>query len=150
MVIANTIFPAPSTAYLASIFLPLAGLTMLVAECAVYKRFSAQSLRWIVLATIVANVGSWIAGVVLTEMLPSGYVSQLTESGDRILARGPNWSLYVYLSYPLACLLSIVLELGLFYPLRKRLRIRRPVAAVTLANIASYTLLGLLVLVFGL
>lgn len=146
--LANIIFPAPSTAYVSSLLLPLAGMIALASECAIYARFSARPLRPVLIATIAANVFSWLVGLQLSRLLPSGLVPRLVEPGLTYLDRGPDWFRYAWLSYPAACVMSFALEFAALYPVRKRLRIRRLASAAALANAASYAILGLLVLVF--
>jgi hypothetical protein len=146
--LANIIFPAPSSAYLVSLFLPLSGLLALGSEWAIYALFSTRRPALLLVPTIGANVFSWVVGLLFSGLLPSGLVPRLIEPGVEIIDQGPDWLTYAYLSYPVACAVSIVLEFAVFFPLRRWLRIRHLAAAVVLANLTSYTLLGVTALVY--
>jgi hypothetical protein len=146
--LANVIFPALWTAYIASLFLPLAGLAALASEFLVFYLFQ-RPVRLSVLASAVvgANVFSWFAGLFITAFLPSGLVAQLTPSGREITTLGPDWGTLACLSFAVACVLSFVLELGILLPFRKKLGLKRLPACVGVANLASYAVLaGMLLL----
>lgn len=84
MFLANVVFPAPSAAYVASLFFPLAGLFGLITEYVVFEKFqrevaSAAKLLWVVIAV---NLFSWVVGIVLSSLLPGGLVPKLVGDAD--------------------------------------------------------------------
>jgi hypothetical protein len=152
MLLANVIFPAPSAAYLATVFFPIAGVLALAAEFAVFAHFRRGVMsRWRLLAVVVGvNLMSWFAGLVLSFFLPSGLVPQLADAGDRwipIPTQGPHWGTLAILSFFWACLLSFGLEYAALRPWRRRLPLRDLALCVGLANVASYCVIGAVVAV---
>jgi hypothetical protein len=152
MILADVIFPAPTAAYVASVFFPLAALLALATEFAVYIYFQGNTSKSLLLALVVGvNVFSWCAGILLSALLPSGLVPQLVEAGDhqvQILTTGPQWNTIAILSFFWACFLSFVFEYGLLLLLRKRLPLQRLALCVAAANIASYCVIAATVTVY--
>jgi len=144
MPLANIIFPAPSAVYITTFFIPLATILALVTECIIFVRMqrgvvSAGKLSAVV---VVLNVFSWLVGWFLSELLPTGLVPQLKPNGVSIIEPGPQWNLLALLSFPFACLVSMLLE---YFGLRALLRwlpLHRPLRTVAVANVASYLVLG--------
>lgn len=151
MLLANVIFPAPSAAYISSLFFSLATILAMLAEILVFYHMQGKALSFSKIAQVVLslNLLSWLLGLVFTSLLlPSALVSLPTEQGPRILQPGPYWSITAIASFPLACLVSILLEyLGLRLIFSK-LPLRHPLRSVVLANLASYVVLALVLAVF--
>ncbi len=84
MILANVSFPAPTAAYVASVFFPLAALLALATELAVFAYFQRGVVSRSSLLGVVVGVSliSWLVGVVLSLFLPSGLVPQLVDAGD--------------------------------------------------------------------
>jgi hypothetical protein len=153
MLLANVIFPAPSAAYLATIFFPLAGVLALATEFAVFAHFQRGVMsRFRILGVIVGvNLLSWFVGLVLSFFLPSGLVPQLADAGDRqiyITTQGPHWGTLAILSFFWACLLSFGLEYAALRRLRRILPLKNVALCVGLANVASYCVIGAVVTVY--
>jgi hypothetical protein len=93
-ILANVIFPAPSAAYVASVFFPLAALLALATEFAVFAYFQRKVLsKWRLLGVVVGvNVFSWLVGVALSFFGPSGIAPELVGAGNpaHILTQGPH------------------------------------------------------------
>jgi hypothetical protein len=147
MLLANVIFPAPSAAYFATIFFPLAGVLALTTEFAVFARFQrgVMSRFRILGVVVVVNLFSWSVGLALSFFLPSGLVPKLADAGDRqvsIITQGPHWGTLAILSFFWACLLSIALEYAALRLLRRRRPLENAALCVGLANVASYCVIG--------
>ena len=150
MILCNVIFPAPSAVYVSTFFVPLATLFALVTEFYVFNRTQGgvTSNGKLLFVVVVLNVFSWVIGLAISVFLPSGLVPKLTSTGVSILQPGPQWSTIAVLSYPFACIVSVLFEyigLRLFF---RRLPFRAPLRTVALANFASYLVLGATVLGF--
>ena len=146
----NVIFPAPSAVYVSTFFVPLATLFALVTEFFVFNRTQGgvTSNGKLVFVVIVLNVFSWVVGLLIFGFSPSGLVPTLTSTGVSIFQAGPRWRTIAVLSYPFACIVSVLLEyigLRLFF---RRLPFRASLRTVALANFASYLVLGATVLGF--
>ncbi len=150
MPLANIIFPAPSAVYVSTFFIPLATIFALGTEFFVFSRTqrgvaSNGRLLFVVLAL---NVFSWVIGLFISGLFPTGLVPKLTSRGVTIIQPGPQWDRIALLSFPFACVVSAALEylgLRLFF---RRLTFRAPLSSVALANVASYVGLGATVFVF--
>ena len=97
---------------------------------------------------LILNISSWVIGLLISGLFPSGLVPKLTPSGVFIIQPGPHWATNAILSFPFACFVSAVSEyigLRLFY---RRIPFRPPGHTIVLANIASYVVLGVTVFVF--
>ncbi len=156
MLFADVIFPAPSAAYAATLFFPLAGILALATEFGVYaffrdRRPSRFRLFGLVVVVVVVNLFSWFAGFALSFVLPSGLVPQLTGEPDHpvfITTTGPNWNTLAILSFVWACLLSCGLEYAALRPFRRALPIENLAVCVVIANVASYCVIGVVTAVY--
>jgi hypothetical protein len=150
MILANVIFPAPTAAYIACLFFPVAALLALATEFAVFVAFQrGLSSRFRLLVVVVGvNLLSWIVGLMFSCFLPTGLVPQLVSAGDHdfaILTQGPTWEKMAIASFFWACLLSFGIEYALLRIIGNRLRFRRLALCTGLANIASYCVIALVV-----
>ncbi len=151
--LANVIFPAPSAAYLATLFFPVAAALALATEYGVYLHFQRKILSlWPLFCVVfIVNIFSWLAGILLSFVLPSFLVPTLVGEGTSrgtALLPGPHWEAVAILSFIWACLLSIALEYFALWLFRKTLRFRRLGLCVTIANTASYAAIGITAWVF--
>ena len=147
---ANIIFPAPSAAYLAGIFFPLAAIASLAVEIFALRHFQKGlvSAERTVVTVICANTVSWWAGIAMSGLLPSGMVPTLVgdpERGLTMAGRGPDWNAIAVASFFLACVVSFVIEYGFLRLVSRWLPCRRPALCAAVANVSSYCVLGLLV-----
>jgi hypothetical protein len=148
--LANIIFPAPSTAYLAGIFFPLAAIASLAVEIFVLRHFQKGlvSAERTVLTAICANTVSWWAGIAMSGLLPSGIAPTLVgdpERGLTMAGRGPDWNAIAVASFFLACAVSFVIEYVFLRLVSRWLPCRHPALCAAVANVSSYCVLGLLV-----
>jgi len=144
--LANIIFPAPSAAYVVSIFLPFLAIWTLGSEVGVFWLLQQQSRgKGLVAAVIAANIVSWLCGLVLTssKLFPSGLVT----GQGHILTQGPDWHRLAYLSFGLAFGISSALEYGALLFVAGRLKLRRLLWTVVAANAVSYSGIVLCMLV---
>lgn len=152
MFLANVIFPAPSAAYISTIFFPIAAILALAAEILVFRRTQGPVLStWRIAAVVLSlNVLSWILGLAISLLLPSGSGPHPTPSGVSIVQPGPYWNILALASYPFACLLSTLLEyLGLrVFNSFSGVPFQKPLRCVALANLLSYVVLGIAVAFF--
>jgi hypothetical protein len=138
----NIIFPALAAAYAAPLLLPFVLPVALFLEGVAARRVEPESRQgWIWATVVAANLWSWLVGVVLTgwSVLPSGLITE-----DGRVTQGPAYAALACASFLLAWALSTGLEFGLFYPLRKKLRIRKPFKVALLANTYSYAAIVLI------
>jgi hypothetical protein len=150
MLLADVIFPAPSSAYVACIAFPVAALLALVTEFAVFVYFQRGVLSKprLLGAAIGVNLFSWLVGGSLSFLLPSGLVPKLVSVGDHevyVATTGPHWSPIAIAGFFWACLLSFGLEYGALRALRKWLRFQRLALCVGVANVASYCVIAAVV-----
>ena len=151
---ADVIFPAPSAAYIVSLFMPLSAILALATEFAVYVRFqrgiiSLGRLFGIVLGV---NIFSWIVGLFLSFLLPSFLVPKLAgDSAHRFttIGPGPYWEVAAMLSFVWACAVSTLLEYFALWVFRKKLAFRRLGLCVTVANMAGYIVIGATLWIFS-
>jgi hypothetical protein len=136
---ANVIFPAFATPYLAPIFFPLSILAVLLTEGAVYKLLCRSlGLGTIAVLVICVNAISWLAGVLLANFLPSGLI--LDQGAVR---NGPEFGKYMYWSFPVAYMLSVLIEGGALKLASRKVPIPAPFKLSFWANTASYVVLAL-------
>jgi hypothetical protein len=138
----DVIFPAFAAAYAVPAFVWPVTLGALLSEIAVF-RFRERRPRFVTtsVAVLLANVLSWLVGLVLTSLLPDGFVSTVRSTGVSMAAPGPLWPTYAAASWPLAWVLSCAIEYGALFPLRVRLGFTRLLGTVVLANVTSYAVL---------
>lgn len=150
MPLADIIFPAPSAVYVACLFFPVAAVLALATEFVVFNSFQRGVLSRFRLLAVVAGVNlfSWLLGVMLSLVLPSGLVPKLVNGGDHdieILTQGPNWSTMAMASFFWACLLSFGLEYGTLRLVRKWIPFRNLALCTGIANVASYCVIAAIV-----
>ena len=141
--LANVIFPAPSSAYVISFFLPFCAVIALLTEFAIFWRFyrhliSAGKLFGLVLA---ANLFSWIVGILSSFVLPSGLIPVMfgpPEHQFQSIGRGPHWLALSAFGFVWAAILSFALEYGFFRFITRRFPRQHLVTVVAAANFASY------------
>lgn len=158
MLLADVIFPAPSAAYVASLFFPLAGVLALAAELAVFFSFQRGVTSWLRIlgAVMGVNLMSWIVGIAFSFVLPSGIVPRLAYDNHGpiyVADLGPRWGTLAIVSFFWACLLSFGLEYAALRAMRRSLPFRNLALCVGLANVASYGVIAAVVAVhlhFGL
>ena len=143
--LADVIFPAFSAPYFAPIFFPVAGIAAIGTEWLCYRLLSKQMNRPTLWDVIFVNLVSWLVGIILSFFLPSGLISKPIRGGHSVAVQGPHFTAYAIIAFPVACILSIVIE---FEALRRR---KRDWAAVDLfrlsaiANTSGYVVLFFLV-----
>lgn len=141
---ANVIIPAFSGAYALQLFLWPATIIAMVLEIAVFRfRERAAGLAATIASVLLANVVSWLVGITAVSVLPSALVPAPYDPD--ILRGDPMYNLYAVLSFPLACIISSIIEWTVLYPVRRRLRFTRLLGTIVAANVASYAFLGVAV-----
>jgi len=145
MFFADVIFPAFSAPYLSLLFFPIAALLAISSEIFTFKcRYKSLPLSRTVWITLVANFVSWMIGLLLSLVLPSGLVPKIMRSGFKTIAPGPHFQVFVICGFIVAFILSIVIE----YFVWKRLSKKSPLPSLSvtsfIAHIASY---GILILI---
>src|SRR3954471_3661510 len=140
--LADVIFPAPSAAYVANLFIPASAVLAVLSEIAVFRAFqgSRMSLLRLSLVVVGINVFSWIVGILLSSLpiLPSGLVPRpLGEGRPSVITTGPHWGAIAASSFVWACFLSALLEYGILSPFRRRLHFQRLGVCVVAANVCS-------------
>jgi hypothetical protein len=150
-IIANVIFPAFTAAYFSPLLFPVAGVAAVITEFVCYRRLSSHPARPSFGDIIGANLVSWLAGMVIGFVLPSGLVHKAVSSGSgRILTQGPHFTTYAIIGFFGACILSIFIE---FAFLRWSARSEPEpdtglLRLAAVANVASYIVLAVLVWVW--
>lgn len=142
--IANVIIPAFSVPYTAALLFPVAGISVLIAETAVFK-LTHQTVAWWKSAFLVLgmNAVSTVIGFIISAFLPDGLEPRLMGSGEHavwISQPGDNWTTLMYIAFPVAYVLSILIEYAVVR-MMKRIPIDRPFRTVAFANTLSYILL---------
>lgn len=128
---ANVIFPAFAAPYVVTVFVPLLVLAVVLTETLVlyFRERSAgfgNALLWVSLA----NIASWVVGVVLSAtLLPSGLVA-----GNP----GPLFETLMWIAIPVALVLSVLIEAGVLLLLARKHIARSPWITMAIANVASY------------
>lgn len=142
--IANVIIPAFSVPYAAALLLPVAGISVLIAESVVFK-LANKNISWWKLSFLALgmNIVSTIVGFIISAFLPDGLEPKLMGSGENgvwISQPGENWMTLMYIAFPVAYALSILIELCVV-KIIKRVSIEKPFRTVAIANTVSYVLL---------
>lgn len=139
--IANVIIPAFSVPYTAALLFPVAGISVLIAESVVFK-LTNKNVAWWKLSILVLsmNIISTFFGFIFSAFLPDGLEAKQVgweENEAWISQPGEHWTTLMYIAFPIAYVLSIILE---YFVVRsfKRIPINRQFRTVTLANTASY------------
>jgi hypothetical protein len=148
--LADIIFPAPSAAYVAGIFLPLSAILALATEFSVYIYFQRGVIKlWRLFGVVFGvNLFSWTVGLFLSFLLPNFLVPQLVGEGEHhftTITQGPHWGVVATLSFVWACFVSTLLEYFALWVFRRKLRFRRLGLCVTAANVAGYIVIGAVV-----
>lgn len=147
-IVADVIFPAFSAPYFSPLLFPVAGILAIGAEWFCYRRFSSDPIYPKLRDIILANLVSWVAGLLISFCLPSGLIAKTVGAGEghgesHILTPGPHFGAYVIVAFFVACILSVIIE---FWSLRLTTR-EHPVDGLlrlsTIANVAGYVVLGL-------
>jgi hypothetical protein len=146
-ILANVIFPAFTAPYFSPFLFPVAGIAAVITEFVCYRRLSNHAERPGFGDIIGANFASWLVGMVIGFVLPSGLAPRALPGGSEIITEGPRFTTYAIIAYFAACILSIFIEAGFL-----RWSERREPDPVTglfrlaaVANLASYIVLGALV-----
>ena len=72
--LSNVIFPAFSAAYLA-LMVPFVAIPALILELVIFRAFNPSiSFAKLLAIVLAANLVSWLAGTVLTGLMPSGLI----------------------------------------------------------------------------
>lgn len=130
---ANVIFPAFAAPYIAVALWPWLIVAVIAIETAVlYWRDRAVGIAGAFLAMSLANAASWIVGIVLASTLfPSGIAPGSPRPGSA-------FATLVWIAFPVALVLSIVIEAGVLALLSRWLRLRAPLRTALIANVGSY------------
>ena len=141
LTIADVIFPAFYTPYIAQIFYPLAAIAALCAEVIFYRWWSKDNrVGRIVLVVVVVNIVSSAAGMLTASFLPTGY-NPAFQSAGRGTWSGPGWSALATAAWVVAFIVSVLIEWPLVLLFRRLVRIPRAFVAVLFANAISYIVL---------
>jgi hypothetical protein len=144
--LADVIFPAFQAPYVASLLLPVAGISAIVVEIVVFWLLNRHvGVGKIVVLVVAANLVSGLVGFFLAAVLPSGLVPRVVGSVNgrpfRSSQPGPYFETYMALSFFMAFVLSVVIEYAVVWLLLGWAKVVRPFRTVTLANLASYVVL---------
>ena len=150
-ILANVIFPAFTAPYFSPLFFPIAGLAAVATEFYCYRKLTRHARRPLTSDIIAANLLSWLVGVIIGNLLPSGLTTrQVGDAGHKILTSGPNFELYVIISFFFACILSILIE-GWFIKWAARFEevsLESPYKLSAFANGSSYFVLSAIVVLW--
>lgn len=152
MILANVIFPAPSAVYIANIFFPLSAVLALAAEFAVflYSQRGIISKPRLLGAVVVVNLFSWVVGLLLSLVVPSGLVPKLVGDAEHpmhIITEGTYWTPVAIAGFFWACLVSFGLEYGALRWLGRKPPFQRLGLCVGVANVVSYCMIAAVVAV---
>jgi hypothetical protein len=131
---ADVVFPRAAAAYVVSMFVPLSVVLALATEYGVYIFFQRGIISlWRLFAIVLGvNIFSWLVGGFLSCMIPDQFVPQLPAAVDDLVL------------FAWACFLSTVLEYLPLWIFRKRLGFRKLGLCVTLANVAGYIVIAII------
>jgi hypothetical protein len=141
LTIADVIFPAFYTPYVAQAFYPLAAIMALCAEVIFYRCWSKDTrVGRLILMVIVVNVVSSAAGMLIASYLPTGYnpAFQSVRGGPW---NGPGWNALATMAWIVAFIISVLVEWPLVLLFGRTVRIPRAFLAVLFANACSYVVL---------
>ena len=145
MIFSNVIFPAFSAPYISFILFPVASILAFVTEIIIFrKRYLGLATRQVVLTALLANIISWIAGVLLSSILPSGLVPKIVDEGEKkasIISAGPNFESLVFTAFAVAFLLSILIEYAVWRWIHREPKLPKLFVSTVLAHVGSYMVL---------
>jgi len=140
---ANAIFPAFQAPYFSQLFFPWALLAVLVVEAVVIRwRCSTLNRIKIIVLVVASNAFSWFIGQKIAgAIFPSG----LAVSSRGFLTEGPDFTFFAALAFPIAYVLSVLIEGGCYKLAAYKWPISKPFLAAFLANTSSYIVLSVIV-----
>jgi len=142
-VLADVILPAFWVPYVLSLF-PVAVIAIFISEFIVYRLRHRGIGSWIIaLHVFLSNVLSFFFGLYITYFLPWGYDR---ENWPNEL---PDYGFLSYVAFPVACLLSWLIEYFYFRWFVPREARSKLFWSCLYANLASYTLLIGVVMLFS-
>jgi len=145
MLLANVIFPAFSAPYFSQLFFPVAGIAAILTEVFIFRKvYGSLSFSRTLGIVLIANIVSWVAGIVLSNFLPSGLAPRVIQAGENevsILARGDNFGTLVIAAFFIAFILSILVEYPVWRFFGRKINLPRLFRTVCIAHVASYTVL---------
>lgn len=146
-IIADVIFPAFSTPYFSPLFFPVAGIAAIGTEWFCYRRFSSNEDHPSLGEIILANLASWLAGIIISCCLPSGLIQKPSPGGGghTHIAAGPHFATYAVIAFFVACFLSVIIEFWYLRWITRPHPIDRLFRLSAIANVAGYVVLGVLV-----
>jgi hypothetical protein len=134
------IFPAAYSIIVnAIIFWPMT-ITAIIIEIVVYKIIIKDSTLKSVIIVVSANIITTIIGFFALMQLPSG----LSNNSKGFLVAGHDFNKISVLGFFTFLLLSIIVE-GLFYSIIKK-KVLKPMLTSAIGNIASYSVVGAVIL----
>jgi hypothetical protein len=111
MLLADVIFPAFSAPYLSLLFFPIAALLAISSEIIAFKcRYRSLPISRTVWIALVANLVSWMIGLILSLVLRSGLVPKIMRGGFKTVEPGPHFQVFVICGFIVAFILSVVIE----------------------------------------
>ena len=145
MIFANVIFPAFTAPYVSYLFFPMAATAAILSEIVVFKlRYHELSLIRATGVTLIANLVSWIAGVILGFLLPSGLIPKVVGSGNQqftTITQGPHFDSLMWIGFAVAFLLSVLIEFYIWKIFQRKSPLPKLLTTTTTAHIVSYALL---------
>lgn len=145
MLLANVIFPAFASVYILELnFWKVSLLAFTIEVSTVYFFLTNIDWRDVASVVLIANLISAIVGFFLMYLLPHG----LEASTNGMPQYAPIARTYALAGFPVACLLSILIESLTTKLLISDFRLIVLLKAFTLANLASYLLILAAVLLF--
>ncbi len=154
MLLANVIFPAFSAPYFSQLLFPIAGIAAILTEVFVFRKvYSSLEFFKTLGFVVIANIASWIFGIVLSHFLPSGLAPKIVQAGGQevsVLSRGDNFGSLVIAAFVLAFILSILIEYPVWRSLGRKMDLPKLFRTTCIAHVASYTVLIITLLVTAL
>ena len=137
---ANLIFPLFTTPYIISIFIPVILPIVFIIESIVYRKTSNGTLSWsaIVLLVLVANLISWVIGIIIAAFIPDDIININNFLKDSY--HTPS----VIFSFILAYIFSVIIEGTVLKFGSKKLGIEKPFYLSLYANTCSYGALSII------
>ncbi len=147
--IANVYIPAFTWPYLAPWVVPVLGFLIVLIEFGfIWVRHPGKCGPWTFATSLIANGISSAVGFLIALPFPHGYVSQPAAGHPQVSLWevGPSYRFWALLSLLLAFGLSIGLEFLVWRTTHRRISPRSLLRTLTLAHLATYGLLGGLLL----